>query len=214
MDSQFLFLHQDKNTEQNINPTSPPQPSQARKKHVSFNRRSNHIITIIIIIVKPKMIQVFLILIVLVLLFESGTAFRGMPIRSFRDNSAVSFTNDKKQSKSKSKSKSNSNSSIGWSLQMPEVPLPKSTWYNEVSNPTARRITYDDGPYEFQFSAVGSSWPDTIMAASSGQGQGLVGTGGEDGGTSSSGGVVSSSGQRHQRVGPLRRVGKFIRRRF
>eukprot|EP00529_Nitzschia_sp_RCC80_P037163 CAMPEP_0113502798 /NCGR_PEP_ID=MMETSP0014_2-20120614/33779_1 /TAXON_ID=2857 /ORGANISM="Nitzschia sp." /LENGTH=151 /DNA_ID=CAMNT_0000397675 /DNA_START=654 /DNA_END=1109 /DNA_ORIENTATION=+ /assembly_acc=CAM_ASM_000159 len=151
------------------------------------------------------MIQVFLILIVLVLLFESGTAFRGMPIRSFRDNSAVSFTNDKKKSKSKSKS------SIGWSLQMLEVPLPKSTWYNEVSNPTARRITYDDGPYEFQFSAVGSSWPDTIMASSA-QGQGPVGTG-EDG-TSSTSDVVSSSGQRHQRVGPLRRVGKFIRRRF
>ena len=94
---------------------------------------------------------------------------------------------------------------------MPDVPLPKSTWYNEVSHPTARRITYDDGPYEFQFSAVGSSWPDTIMASSV-QGQSLVGTG-EDG-TSSTGDVVSSSGQRHQRVGPLRRVGKFIRRRF
>ena len=149
------------------------------------------------------MIRVFLILIVLVLMFESCTAFRGMPIQSFRDNGAVSFTNEKDKSKSKSKS------SIGWSLQMPEVPLPKTTWYNEVSNPTARRITYDDGPYEFQFSAVGSSWPDSIIASTE-----QLGLSGGDRDESSSIDVMSSSGRRHRRVGPLRRVGKFIRRRF
>mmetsp|Transcript_29813 Transcript_29813/g.55931 ORF Transcript_29813/g.55931 Transcript_29813/m.55931 type:complete len:126 (+) Transcript_29813:682-1059(+) len=50
---------------------------------------------------------------------------------------------------------------IRWSLQMPDMPFPKSTWYNEVDNPTARRIEYyDDDPNEFRFSTVGSNWPD------------------------------------------------------
>ena len=37
-----------------------------------------------------------------------------------------------------------STSKMAWSLQMPDVPFPKSTWYNEVGNPTARRIVYEE----------------------------------------------------------------------
>jgi len=33
-------------------------------------------------------------------------------------------------------------------------------WYNEVANPTARRIVYDDGPTEFIFATVGNNWPE------------------------------------------------------
>lgn len=95
---------------------------------------------------------------------------------------------------------------------MPDVPLPKSAWYNEVSNPTARSITYDDGPYEFRFSAVGSSWPDF----SSEQGRSQVGDDDHNVGrvvgsrTSQQTDTVSS----RRRVGPLRRAGKWIRRRL
>jgi hypothetical protein len=37
-----------------------------------------------------------------------------------------------------------STSARAWSLQMPDVSLPKGSWYNEVGNPTARRIVYCD----------------------------------------------------------------------
>jgi hypothetical protein len=103
---------------------------------------------------------------------------------------------------------------------MPDVPLPISSWYNVVSNPTARRITYDDGPCEFQFSAVGSSWPDMV----SGQQQRRLGLGGDyDIGDDADNDDVQSgmshrssnlSSSRRQRGGPLRRAGKWIRRRF
>jgi len=60
---------------------------------------------------------------------------------------------------------SSSSTAISWSMQMPDyIAFPKSTWYNEVANPTARRIVYDDGPsseFEFMlFATVGNNWPD------------------------------------------------------
>ena len=40
---------------------------------------------------------------------------------------------------------SSSTTAISWSMQMPDyIAFPKSTWYNEVANPTARRIVYDE----------------------------------------------------------------------
>jgi hypothetical protein len=40
---------------------------------------------------------------------------------------------------------SSSSTAISWSMQMPDyIAFPKSTWYNEVANPTARRIVYDE----------------------------------------------------------------------
>mmetsp|Transcript_18808 Transcript_18808/g.46599 ORF Transcript_18808/g.46599 Transcript_18808/m.46599 type:complete len:121 (+) Transcript_18808:304-666(+) len=50
-----------------------------------------------------------------------------------------------------------------WSLQMPEnFGTFKSTWYNEVENPTARKNTYyDDIPRDFRIVAAGSDWPST-----------------------------------------------------
>jgi len=59
---------------------------------------------------------------------------------------------------------SSSTTAISWSMQMPDyIAFPKSTWYNEVANPTARRIVYDDGPgseFELMFATAGNNWPD------------------------------------------------------
>ncbi|KAG7360240.1 hypothetical protein IV203_035339 [Nitzschia inconspicua] len=50
---------------------------------------------------------------------------------------------------------------MAWSLQTPEVPFPKSTWYDDVGNPIFRRRVYDEYDYaEFRFTTVGSNWPD------------------------------------------------------
>ncbi|CAJ1934120.1 unnamed protein product [Cylindrotheca closterium] len=38
----------------------------------------------------------------------------------------------------------------------------KSTWYNEVENPTARKNAYyDDIPRDFRIVAAGNDWPST-----------------------------------------------------
>jgi hypothetical protein len=43
------------------------------------------------------------------------------------------------------KAHSSSTTAISWSMQMSDyIAFPKSTWYNEVANPTARRIVYDE----------------------------------------------------------------------
>eukprot|EP00980_Cylindrotheca_fusiformis_P007829 scaffold1669_cov129-Cylindrotheca_fusiformis.AAC.40 len=49
---------------------------------------------------------------------------------------------------------------MSWSLHFPDdFGTFKSTWYNEVQNPTARKTVYEDVPTEFQFVSVGSDWP-------------------------------------------------------
>jgi hypothetical protein len=57
----------------------------------------------------------------------------------FRESVAFSLTPSSRGRRTKS-----STSARAWSLQMPEVPFPKGTWYNEVNNPTARRVVYEE----------------------------------------------------------------------
>lgn len=107
----------------------------------------------------------------------------------------------------------------GWSLQMPEVPLPKGAWYDDVSNPTARRISYDDGPYEFRFLAVGSTWSSFESDTSAvGTASGRHDDDDDDVNTSrlsSDKSSVSTTPRRGRRIGaPLRRARKWIRRRL
>merc|ERR1719408_64048 len=52
---------------------------------------------------------------------------------------------------------------MAYSAQKPDyaIGFPSITWYNEVDNPTYRRIVYDDGPSDFlPFATVGNNWPE------------------------------------------------------
>mmetsp|Transcript_33032 Transcript_33032/g.80287 ORF Transcript_33032/g.80287 Transcript_33032/m.80287 type:complete len:235 (+) Transcript_33032:620-1324(+) len=147
MGSQFSFLHQDKTQNtlpSHIHHSISPSTKQPRN---TFHPTVVPTIASSSSSSQYKMIQVFLILIVLVLLFESGTAFRGMPIRSFRDNSAVSFTNDKKKSKSKSKSNSKPRSQ-------------DDTEEPPISNPSRRTLNEFDACGQ---SAKGSSYSNQCI---------------------------------------------------
>lgn len=127
--------------------------------------------------------QVLFLFIFALVLLDSTFAFHGVPTPSFqRSNKA----NDVK-----------STSAVAWSLLIPDVPvLPMNNWYNEVSNPTARSITYDDGPFEFRFAAIGSNWPEvTVLSSASAEEE-------AQGKTTS------------RRNGPLHRAGKWIRSRL
>jgi hypothetical protein len=42
------------------------------------------------------------------------------------------------------RAKSSTLTVMAWSLQTPEMPFPKSTWYDDVGNPTFRRRVYDE----------------------------------------------------------------------
>jgi len=72
-------------------------------------------------------------------------------------------------------------------------------WYNEVANPTARRIVYDDGPTEFIFATVGNNWPEFNDSISDEVEEEVDGS-------------MTSERQPQRTWNPLRRMGNLIRR--